>query len=118
MRHDRLREEEVKRTLEKIASIENAVNAPYYDLHQQEKLTVNIRVDKSVPPAMFKPDPLNPGGWIANELTFRAMKKDIFALGSDLDQLKEPYTCQSCKSPLDRQFWNFCPYCAEKFEGQ
>jgi predicted RNA-binding Zn-ribbon protein involved in translation (DUF1610 family) len=43
------------------------------------------------------------------------MKKDIFTLGGSLDEITEPYQCESCKSNLDKQFWNFCPFCGERF---
>lgn len=111
MREDRLREENIKKTLEKIASIENAVNQSYYNLSVEQKVEVNIRVDNSVPHGLFKPDPKLEGGWIASEQTFRAMKKDIFALDKELIDLADFYTCHSCHQKLDRQFWNRCPYC-------
>lgn len=112
---DRLREEQIKKTLEKINSIENALNQPFYDLGQQEKFEVNIRVDDSVAHGLFKPDPKIEGGWIASAQTFRAMKKDIFALDPQLLDLEQPYTCDSCKTKLDKQFWHFCPYCGASF---
>lgn len=116
MSGDRIREELINNTLAKIQKIENTVGRPYYNLNASENISVNIRVDNSVAPAMFKPDPTIPGGWIANELTFRAMKKDIFTLGESLDELKSQYQCSGCKKELDRQFWHFCPYCEKKFE--
>lgn len=115
---DRLREEHIQKTLNQIQGMENMLHQPYYDLSQQHKIEVHIRVDKNVPAAMFKPDPKNPSGWIANELTYRAMKKDIFALGESLeeslDELSERYTC-SCNNTMDKQFWHFCPYCGAPF---
>jgi hypothetical protein len=114
MKHDRLREEHIRKTLNQIQSMENMLQKPYYDLSQEQKVDVQIRVDKNVPAAMFKPDPKNPGGWVANELTFRAMKKDIFALGEELQELSERYTC-SCQNTMDKQFWHFCPYCGQTF---
>jgi hypothetical protein len=116
MKEDRLREEHVKMTLEYLQQLENMVNNPVYDLAREQQVQINIRVSKDVPPAMFKPDPLNPEGWIANELTYRAMKKDIFALGADLDELIDTYQCTSCKTNLDKQYWHFCPHCGSKFE--
>ena len=113
MRQERLREQQIKKTLEQASKIENAINQPYYDLKNHLNLSVNIRVVKTVAPAMFKPDPINPGGWIANELTFRAMKKDIFTLGDDIDELKSPHTCIGCNSQLDLLFWQLCPYCGK-----
>jgi hypothetical protein len=111
----RLQEEEVKKTLEKIQSLESHIGEPQYNLSHQEQVKINIRVDKSVPGGMFKPDPLLEGGWIANELTFKAMKKDIFALDDDLIDLEEKYNCLSCKTDIDKQFWSFCPHCGSQF---
>lgn len=113
---DRIREEHVKKTLETIQSIENMVDKPFYDIQKEEEISVKIRVSKNVPAAMFKPDPLVPNGWIANELTFRALKKDIFALGDEIAQeLTDQYQCHSCKQLLDKQFWHFCPHCGSEF---
>lgn len=115
MKYDRLREEHIQKSLAQIEKMKNMVQAPHYDLSQQQKIEVPIRIVKDVPAAMFKPDPENPKGWIANELTYRAMKKDIFALGEELDVVQESYTC-SCKQTIDKQFWYFCPYCGEQFK--
>lgn len=115
MNSDRHREELIKKQLEKINSIENAVNAPFYDTSANQELQVNIRVDNSIPHGMFKPDPKLEGGWLASNQTFRAMKKDIFALDEDMIDLQEKYTCTSCKTELDKQFWLFCPHCGAAF---
>jgi hypothetical protein len=111
----RLSQKIIKKTLEDIKSLENQINEPQYNLNQGQKLEVNIRVDESVASGLFKPDPKLEGGWIANELTFRAMKKDIFALDEELIDLQEKYSCLSCKCDLDKQFWNFCPHCGSQF---
>lgn len=107
--------EHVKQTLRKIQSMENMVNNPAYQLEKSEEYKLQIKVDNKVAHGAFLPDLENPGRWKASEQTFRAMKKDIFALGDSIDELKEPYTCASCKSNLDKQFWHFCPYCGEQF---
>lgn len=114
MRIDRKEQHELEQTLAKIKAMENMVNEPYYDLSQQQKIQINIRIQNDVPPAMFKPDPKLDGGWIANELTYRAMKKDIFAQGEDLEDLQEIYLC-NCNNKIDKQFWHFCPHCGSKF---
>lgn len=116
MKEDRIRLSHFEQTLKKIGSIENAVNNPHYDLSKGQAWSVNIRVDNSVAPAMFKPDPQLEGGWIANELTFRAMKKDIFALDEGFEDLAVPYQCVFCNNNLDKQFWIFCPYCGNNFK--
>lgn len=76
---------------------------------------VNLRPNKDVAPALFKPDPLLPGGWIAHPVTIRAVKADIFMAGDDFIDLEALYTCESCKKELDIQFWNFCPHCEKEF---
>lgn len=114
---ERLREEAIKKTLEQISNIENHIEQPHYNLNRQQRVEVNIRVDETVPHGMFKPDPKLEGGWIASSQTFRAMKKDIFALDENMLDLQDNYTCTSCKTPLDRQFWHFCPYCGSQFSN-
>lgn len=109
------REEQIKKTLDKINSIDNAINQPLYNTQQESQIKINIRVDNSVAHGLFKPDPKIDGGWIASEQTFRAMRKDIFALDESMIDLNEPYQCQSCKTDLDKQFWEFCPYCGASF---
>ena len=118
MSENRLREENIKRTLNRIQSIENAVHQPFYNLEQQQKFEVAIRVDNSVAHGLFKPDPQRVGGWIASEQTFRAMKKDIFALDEELLELAQSYVCESCKTKIDLQFWNFCPHCTASFTNK
>lgn len=97
--------------LEIIREIENMAGQPNFDLIQREDIKVQIRVNEEVAPAKFRPDPLIPGGYIANSLTIRAMRPDIFVLGDSLDDLSAPYQC-ACGQELDVQFWKICPYCA------
>ncbi len=93
-----------------IREIENMVGQANFDLDHREDFRVQIRVDENVEPAMFRPDPLIPGGHIANSLTVRAMRLDIFVLGDSLEDLAAPYAC-ACGQDLDAQFWKLCPYC-------
>ena len=115
MKWNSVREEDVKRTLEKINSIENMIDEPMYNINQEEEVKIHIKVDNTIEHGKFVPSKIYPGQWRASEQTFRAMKKDIFALGNSIDELVSPYTCESCKTDLDKQFWYFCPYCGEKF---
>ncbi len=115
MSSDRLREEHVKKTLEKIQSIENQVDNPHYNLSKEEEFKVHIEIDDKVAHGMFKPNPKKEGNWLASSQTFRAMKKDIFALDDQMIELQDNYQCTSCKTLLDRQFWHFCPYCGSSF---
>lgn len=96
--------------LEKIKELENAVGFPAFDEANREDIQVSIRVNETIGPAKFKPDPLIPGGFIANSLTIRAMRPDIFVMGDSLDDLSAPYECK-CGSEFDMQFWKLCPYC-------
>lgn len=84
---------------------------PSFDFSYPENTTINIRVDEMINPGKFKKDPLIPGGYLANSLTIRAMRLDIFVMGNSIDELKIPYLC-SCGNKLDLQFWKLCPYCA------
>lgn len=115
MKEDSIREQHVKRILDKVGNMTNIVEKPLFNLEQEEQVQVEIKIDKKVPNGLFIPSKAIAGIWYANEQTFRAMKKDIFTLGDSLDEIKEPYTCHSCKTDLDMQFWHFCPYCGERF---
>ncbi len=103
----------------KYQQLKNAINAggkAHFNLSARQDIQVNIRPDATVQPAMFIPDPLLPGGYKAHPVTIAALKKDIFAAGSELfEDLEDLVTCDSCQHELDRQFWHFCPYCEAKF---
>lgn len=101
--------------LEKIQKLENAVDEPAFLMEEREDIQVNIRVNESIGPAMFRPDPLIPGGYVANSLTIRAMRPDIFVLGDSLEDLSEAYQC-ACGKNFDLQFWKLCPYCAREIK--
>lgn len=101
--------------LEYIKELENMAGMPAFDLNREDT-QVKIRVDESVGPAKFKADPLIPNGYIANSLTIRAMKPDIFVLGDSLDDLSVQYEC-TCGQELDLQFWKICPYCAREIKA-
>jgi hypothetical protein len=101
--------------LEKIRELENMAGKPAFELETREDVQLQIRVNEDVGPAKFRSDPLIPGGYIANSLTVRAMRPDIFVLGESLDDLSAPYEC-ACGETLDRQFWKLCPYCGRDFK--
>lgn len=105
------------RALDVVKEIENMAGMPNFDLEKREDIKVQIRVNESVAPAMFKPDPLIPGGYIANSLTIRAMRPDIFVLGDSLEDLTAPMQC-ACGEHLDAQFWKLCPYCGRDIRPQ
>ena len=87
------------------------VAAPAFDLESREDIKVQLRVDESIAPAKFKSDPLIPGGYVANSLTLKAMRPDIFVLGDSLEDFSSHYQC-ACGREFDLQFWKLCPYCA------
>lgn len=101
--------------LDEVKKIQNHIEQPNFDLERREDIKVNIRVDEKVSPAMFKPDPLIPGGFVANSLTIRAMRADIFVLGDSLDDFETNIIC-GCGKTLDAQFWKLCPYCAREIK--
>jgi len=98
-----------------IKELENAVAQPLLDLERREDVKVKIRVDEKVAPAMFKSDPFIPNGFIANSLTIKAMRSDIFILGETFEDLTVDYHC-ACGKNLDIQFWKFCPFCSREFK--
>lgn len=98
------------KNLEIIRQIENSVEQPLFDLENREDFKVKIRVNEQISPAKFKSDPIIPGGYLANSLTIKAMRSDIFILGDSFEDLETPYLCQ-CGEKLDLQFWKLCPYC-------
>jgi hypothetical protein len=102
---------EADKILDALKEFEKSVQQPQYELEQRQDVKIQIRADESISPAMFKPDPLIPGGFIANSLTIRAMRQDVFVLGESIDDLSIPVKCL-CSKEIDLQFWKLCPYCA------
>ncbi len=100
------------RLLEELSRRENAAGMPAFDVGAREDVRVRLRVDESVSPGMFRADPLVPGGYVANSLTLRAVRPDIFVAGGDLDEFTAEAPCPGCGRGLDRQFWRLCPHCA------
>lgn len=88
---------------------------PAFDVDQHEDIKVNIRANEQVGAAMFRPDPLIPGGYIANSLTIKAMRPDIFVLGESMDDLSMEHGC-ACGKTIDLQFWKLCPYCGRDID--
>ncbi len=115
MNEDRVREELIQNTLDKVKHMKSAANRQLFDLEKPEEVKIEIKVDNKVAHGLFVPSKAITGIWYASEQTYRAMKKDLFAFGETLDEIKEPYNCHSCKTDLDKQFWHFCPYCGEEF---
>lgn len=104
--------------LKKLKTYGNAANLPLFETDYHETHKVNIIPDKSVAPAMFIPDKLDPKKFRAHPTTIRAMRKDLFMGGEDFVDLECLITCASCKTELDLQFWQFCPYCEASFQRE
>ena len=94
-----------------LRQMEMKAQQPLWHTELPEDFQVQLRVDEHVSPAMFKPDPLVPGGYVANSLTLRAMRPTLFVAGDRLDELGQVQAC-ACGQTWDAQFWKFCPYCA------
>ncbi len=109
-------QQDPNRVLEIAREIENMAGQPNFDLERREDIQVKIRVNEQIAPAMFKADPLIPGGYLANSLTVRAMRADIFVLGDSLEDLSAIYGC-SCGQEFDIQFWKLCPYCGREIKA-
>lgn len=116
MRELSTEDKKAQKTLERIQKMKNAVMQPLWKTHEEETFEVQIKIDNKVSHGKFVPSKAIEGIWYTSEQTYRAMKKNIFALGDDVDELVSPYTCLSCKTNLDQQFWHFCPYCGEQFK--
>ncbi|RLA64836.1 MAG: hypothetical protein DRQ88_10365 [Epsilonproteobacteria bacterium] len=92
---------------------------PFYS-DEHEDIQIKIRPNKDVPQAIFKPDPIIPGGWIAHPDTIKSMKKELLIGGTEFIDTEVLYQCIGCNKVLDAQFWIHCPYCTksipDKFE--
>jgi len=104
---------EYQKILEDLKKEQSKAQQPLWNLDTPQDVQVRLRVDEKVSPAKFKPDPLIPGGYIANSLTLRAMKPNLFVAGNDLDQLSHIHHC-ACGQEWDQQFWKFCPFCSRE----
>ncbi len=100
----------------KLSTYANAATTPLFDTNRHYEVKVQIRPDKSIAPALFKPDFENPGHYRAHPITISAMRKDLFMGGEDFVDLECMIQCHSCKKEIDMQFWKFCPYCEAEFK--
>lgn len=109
---------DLNQAYEDLKALENAAGVPHLNTGAVEEQQVQILPDKSISQGNFKAHPFLENTYKAHPITIRAMRKDIFAAGTDLFvDLEQLTQCQSCKKELDRQFWFFCPYCEEKFSS-
>lgn len=100
---------------DKLKSYKNSIDQPLFATNLQENYNVNIKPDTSVAQGLFIPHKLIPNEFRAHPITIRAMRKEIFMGGDEFLDLECLYTCTSCKTQLDVQFWHFCPYCEASF---
>jgi hypothetical protein len=98
----------------KLSSYTNAANQPLFHSDKHFEVKVKIKPDKSIAPALFKPDLENPGHYKAHPQTINAMRKDLFMGGEDFIDLEVKVDCDSCHKTLDLQFWKHCPFCEGK----
>jgi hypothetical protein len=101
--------------IEFIKKLESKVQQPLFDHEKPENIKIKLRVDETISPGRFKADPIIPGGHVANSLTIRAMRTDLFVFGDEFEDLEAIYTC-GCGQEIDVQFWKFCPFCASDFK--
>lgn len=118
MSENNQRQREIDQAQAYLKSLENQVGDPLVNLNKQQDFSVHIEIDNSLGPARFKAHPTIEGFWYASQETFRAMKKDIFSLGEDIDEMTNIIECKSCKTNVDTQFWHHCPYCTAQFESK
>lgn len=100
---------------EDIQKMTNGIGTQLLDLNQPQELQIKIRPDKTIAIGLFKADPLLLSGFVAHPDTIRAMRKDIFVTDPELLDRGLMINCESCKQPLDCQFWHYCPFCGENF---
>ena len=97
--------------IDRIKNLKNEAGTSTVNIDKYEDIKINIRPNENVEPGMFKPDPILLGGHIAHPVTIKAMRKEIFCTGFDVDLNEKLTTCTGCQRELDLQFWYFCPYC-------
>ena len=93
-----------------LLSLRNSAKKPLLNDSAQTS-RVQLFPDIKITSGKFKKSNVQPNTYYAHPLTIRAVKKDLFMAGEGFEDLEDLIECQSCKKPLDRQFWHFCPYC-------
>jgi hypothetical protein len=113
LRGDGLKNHNEDRIKEQLQREQRLAGRPLWEMDQPEDFQIQFRVDEKISPAMFRPDPLIPGGYIANSLTLKAMRPTLFVAGISVDELAVPHEC-ACGQQWDGQFWKLCPYCGRE----
>ena len=109
--------EAARKDLERFKSFKDVGNNPLIT-KPDESYKIQIKIDSKVPPAKFINDTEHSHIWYANDLTFRAMKKDIFTLDTGIDDTALIIECTKCRKNIDKQFWLFCPFCEQSFKNE
>ncbi len=113
MRNNSLENKHIKRVLDYAKKERNAANKEQYNYSNPQEHSVQILPDTKVEPALFIPSKLTTKVYYAHPDTIRALKKNIFCLGNEIDELCEIEPCPSCNKNLDLQFWHSCPHCGK-----
>lgn len=101
------------RQIERIKKIENAAGQPHINTEHGQDEEVKLLVDETISPAMFKPHPFLINTYLANSLTIKAVRKELFSVGDDhIVDLELIAECQ-CGKTNDLQFWKLCPHCGK-----
>lgn len=72
---------------------------------------IQILPDRCVSPGNFRPSAAMVGVYHAHPTTIKALKKELWIAGEEVEFFTQLVECQGCKRQLDIQFWHFCPYC-------
>ncbi len=93
----------------------NALDSKLVDTNDYVEKKIELRPDKSIATAKFKPHPFIEGIFLAHPHTIKAVREDLFMVGQGFDDFELLYRCDNCKNVLDVQFWKLCPHCAKPF---
>lgn len=114
-----LHKTDIESQVKKIQSYSQEGGVPLYERNPDLEKKVQLLPDPSVPRGKFIPVPLalHPT-YRAHPITLAAVKKDLFFADEDFLDLASPIICSSCQNEVDRQFWNFCPFCETSFSKE
>jgi len=101
---------ELNKNYDKITNLKNAAGLPLVSKYFEQS-QVQLKSDTSISPSKFKKHPILLNTYLAHPTTIKALKKDIFTVGEDFEDLENIIECSCCNRQIDAQFWIFCPYC-------
>ena len=108
-----MKSDELNHIYEKIKGLTNAANKPLLST-SPDQVQVRLLIDESVSPGKFRQSQVDPKVYYATSVTIAAVKKDLFLLGEGFEDVQDLSECTTCHTPIDRQFWSFCPLCEGK----